>query len=135
MTAPKVLLDLVEAGVVLSVDDGKLRYRARIGALTPELRTRAGTVRGRLIALVKSGAVLPHECSAWPDVARAAAGERAGKIEFELGQDWDAARHEAERAVRLEHTRALLDRAKLVVTPDAVAVASDRPGSDPRRRS
>jgi hypothetical protein len=133
VTAPKVLLDLVEAGVQLSVEGGKLRYGARIGAVTPELRTRAGNVRGTLIALVKSGAVLPHDREAWPTGERAAADERAGKIEFELGLDWEVARREAEHAVRLEHTRGFLDRAKLVVTPDAVAVASDRPGSGPRQ--
>jgi hypothetical protein len=112
----------------------RLRYRAPVGALTEALRAAAAGCRGSLTALVRAGAVLPPDRAAWPPAWREAFEERAGLIEFEGGQPRAAAEQEAERLVRLEHARAFVHRSALVVPPEAGAVATTRPGSDPHRR-
>ncbi|MCB9694494.1 MAG: hypothetical protein H6736_22010 [Alphaproteobacteria bacterium] len=56
-----MLVALAEAGVVLWVEDGRLRFRAPAGVLDEALRARVSACRGALIALVKAGAVLPAE--------------------------------------------------------------------------
>jgi hypothetical protein len=129
-----VLLALLEAGAVVWEVGGQLRYRAPVGALTEALRGAAAGCRGSLTALVRAGAVLPLDRAAWPPAWREAFEERAGFIEFEGGQPRAAAEQEAERLVRLEHARAFVHRSALVVTPEAGAVATTRPGSGPHRR-
>ena len=115
--APDVLLALVEAGVVLWVDDGRLRFRAPEGAFGEELRARAAACRGALLVLVKAGAVLPADLARWPEDASADREERAAIIEFDGGLPRDAAEREAERCVRLEHARAFVARAALRSAP------------------
>lgn len=134
MTAADVLLRLVEAGVVLWVEGDRLRYRAPKGAIDPELRAQAAAARGALIALVKSGAVLPADRAAWSAEARHDFEERAGILEFDGGMARPAAEHEAERLVRVAHACAFVHRAALVVTPVAAAVATGTSGSGPHRR-
>ena len=134
MTAPRVLLDLVEAGVVLWVDAGLLRYRAPAGAVDAGLRDRAAACRGALVALVATGAVLPVDRAAWPEGWREAFEERAGIVQFEAGRSRELAEREAEHQVRVEHVRDFLERSRFVVTPAAGAVATYRPGDGPHRR-
>lgn len=89
--------------------------------------------RAALVALVRAGAALPLE-AAWPDRWRDAAKQRARIMEFEGGRPRAAAKVEAERLVRVEHTRAFVDRSAFAVTPTAVAVAPRAPGNGPHRR-
>ena len=114
MSAPDVLLALVEAEVVLWVDGDRLRFRAPAGALTDALRVDVGRCRGALVALVKAGAVLPADRSAWPVEAIESFDERAGICEFHGGLAGAEAERVAERCVRLEHARAFVERAALV---------------------
>lgn len=134
MTAAGVLLELVEAGVVLWVDGDRLCYRAPVGVLTAELRDAVAARRTAVIALVRAGAVLPVSVAAWHDEARSQAEERAGIMEFDGGVVREVAEREAERLVRLEHARAFVARNALVVQPQAAAVAGERPGGGPHRR-
>ena len=134
MTPADVLLALVEAGAVLWVEADRLRFRAPAGALSDELRAQAGVCRAALVALVRAGGVLPPEVGAWPEPWREAFEERAGIVEFDGGLPRVADEQEAERLVRAEHARAFVQRSALVVTPDAGAVATARPGSGPHRR-
>jgi len=113
MNPPSVLLALVEAGVVLWVEDRRLRFRAPEGALDADLRARSAACRGALVALVKAGAVLPPDLAAWPADARESVEERAAIMEFDGGLPRDVAEREAERCVRLEHARAFVARAAL----------------------
>jgi len=129
-----VLLALLDAGAVVWEVGGRLRYRAPAGALTEELRAAAAVCRGSLLVLVRAGAVLPADRAAWPTARRDAFEERAGFIEFDGGRPRAVAEQEAERLVRLEHARAFVHRSALVVTPEAGAVATTRPGSGPHRR-
>lgn len=115
--APDVLLALVEAGVVLWVEDGRLRFRAPEGALGEELRARAAACRGALLVLVKTGAVLPADPARWPEEATANREERAAIMEFDGRLPRDVAEREAERCVRLEHARAFIARAALRGAP------------------
>ncbi len=115
--APDVLLALVEAGVVLWVDGGRLRFRAPGDALDAELRARAAACRKALVALVQAGAVLPLERPAWPAEWREAFEERAGVMEFDGGLSREDAEAGAERRVRLVHARAFIQRAALVGEP------------------
>ena len=115
--APAVLLALVEAGVVLWVEDGRLRFRAPEGALDAELRAHAVGCRGALVALVRAGAVLPAALADWPGEALESWEERSAICEFDGGLPRDAAEREAERCVRLEHARAFVARAALRSAP------------------
>ncbi|MED5370201.1 MAG: hypothetical protein VX899_04230 [Myxococcota bacterium] len=112
--APDVLLALVSAGAELWVEDQRLRFRAPAGTLDDELRAAAGRVRGSLIALVKAGAVLPVDRAAWSDDDIADFEERAGMLTFDAGMAPSDAEREAERLVRLAHTRAFVGRAALI---------------------
>ena len=132
MTPADVLVALAEAGVVLWVDAGGLRFRAPEGALSASLRDRARACRPALVALVRSGAALPVETRAWPEAWRDGFEERTGMMEFEGGASRADAEREAERLVRVEHAVGFVRRTKFVVTPDA-AVATARPGSGPCR--
>lgn len=134
MNAPDVLLALAEAGAALWVEGERLRFRAPAGAVGHELRARAAACRPALVALVRAGAVLPPGRSAWPEPWRTDAEERAGVAQFDGGLPREAAEREGERLVRVAHVRAFLQRSALVVTPDAGAVATARPGSGPHRR-
>jgi hypothetical protein len=123
MTPAAVLLALVEAEVVLWAEGSALRYRAPVGQLDTKLRGQAATARPALLALVQAGAVLPRSREAWPADERERFEERAGFLEFEGGLSRQAAEREAERLVRVEHARAFVARAALVV-PSAGAVAA-----------
>ena len=117
MSAPNVLLALVEAEVVLWVDGDRLRFRAPAGALTGELRGRVAGCRGALVALVKAGAVLPADRGSWPEEAVDLAEERAGICEFHEDLARDEAVRVAERCVRLEHARGFVERGALKRPP------------------
>ena len=117
MSAPDVLLALVEAEVVLWVDGGRLCFRAPAGALTDELRGRAARCRGALVALVKAGVVLSPDRGGWPEVAVDLAEERAGICEFHGGLARHEAERLAERCVRLDHARGFIERAALKLPP------------------
>jgi hypothetical protein len=56
MSVGELLTSLEAAGVVLSVEDGALRYKARIGALTDELRAAVRQHRAEIIANLCSAA-------------------------------------------------------------------------------
>jgi hypothetical protein len=122
----EVLLELVEAGAVLWVREGALHYRAPVGQLDEALRRKAAAARPALIALVQAGAVLPKERQDWPADERERFEERAGFMEFEGGLSREDAEREAERLVRVEHARAFVERAALVVSSaGAVAARSE----------
>ena len=114
---PDVILALVEAGVVLWVDGDRLRFRAPERAFDDDLRRRAAACRGALVALVKSGALLPPDLGSWPPEWREAFEERAGLMQFDGGLPRDRAEAEAERRVRLDHARRFIERAALVGSP------------------
>ena len=113
MSAPDVLLELVEAGVVLWVNGDRLRFRAPAGVLSDARRGRVASCRGALVALVKAGAVLPVERSVWPEEAAERFEERAGICEFHGGLGRAEAERVAEVCVRLAHARAFVERAAL----------------------
>ena len=117
MSAPEVLLELVEAGVVLWVDGDRLRFRAPAGVLTDALRERVGRCRGALVALVKAGAVLPAARAAWPQEAADLFEERAGICEFHGGLGRVEAERVAEVCVRLGHAREFIERVALKRPP------------------
>ena len=131
MTAADVLLALVFAGAVLWVEDGRLRFRAPVGALDDTLKEAAAKSRGGLIALVRSGAVLPADRTAWSEETTHELEERAGILTFEADLAPADAEREAERLVRVAHTREFLERHAFVRraphapvdTPAAEAVA------------
>jgi hypothetical protein len=56
MSVGELLTSLEAAGVVLSVEEGALRYKARIGALTDELRAAVRQHRAEIIAYLCSAA-------------------------------------------------------------------------------
>lgn len=112
----------------------RLRFRAPEGAVDGDLREAAAACRQALIALVRSGAALPPDPSAWPERWRDVFEDRAGIIEFEGGRPRAIAEQEAERLVRIEHARAFVHRSALVVTPVAAAVATGTSGIGPHRR-
>ena len=124
MTAPSVLLALVEAGVVLWVEDGRLRFRAPDGALTAEIRDGAARCGAALVALVEAGAVLPAGRDAWSVQLHERWEERAAVMEFEGGLVRELAEREAERWLRVVHARGFVARHALVVHPSGGAVAS-----------
>lgn len=134
MTPADVLLGLAEAGAMVWLADGRLRFRAPEGAVTGELREAAAACRPALIALVRSGASLPADPAVWPERWREAFKERAGIIEFDGGRPRAVAEQEAEQVVRVEHARAFVHRSALVVTPVAAAVATGTSGNGPHRR-
>ena len=134
MTVAATLLALVEAGVTLWVDGDRLRYRAPVGALSPELRERANASRGALIALLRAGACLPLSLRAWPEADREAYEELAGHLEFDGGASRVDAERTAELRLRVDHAQSFVARAALVVTPVAAAVANGASGSGPHRR-
>jgi hypothetical protein len=131
MSPAAVLLALVEAEVVLWIEGSTLRYRAPVGRLDAKLRSQAVAARPALLVLVQSGAVLPRSRDAWALGERERFAERAGFLEFEDGLPRQAAEREAERLVRVEHARAFVARAALVV-PSTGAVAA-RPEGVPHR--
>lgn len=111
MRPEDVLVALVDAGVVLWVDAGQLRFRAPAGALDIGLRDQVAGCRNVVVALVRAGAVLPSGVSDWPSVQRDDFEERAGLLEFDGGLARAAAEIEAERMVRSAFTRAFVQRA------------------------
>ena len=131
MTAADVLLALVSAGAVLWVEGGRLRFRAPVGALDGALKASAARSRGGLIALVRSGGVLPEDRAAWSEETTYEFDERAGILTFEAGLAPADAERKAERLVRAAHTYEFLERHALVRrahhapvdTPAAEAVA------------
>jgi hypothetical protein len=131
MSPAAVLMALVEADVVLWVEGSALRYRAPVGQLDARLRSQAATARPALLALVQAGAVLHRSRDAWALEERERFAERAGSLEFEEGLPRQAAEREAERLVRVEHARAFVERAALVV-PSAGAVAARSEGAPHR---
>lgn len=95
-----MLLALVDAGVLLWVEDGRLRYRAPVGALDDPLRTAAANHRAGLIALVERGAVLPRSRLQWDEEALHEFEERAAILTFDAGMGVKAAEVAAERLMR-----------------------------------
>lgn len=136
MRAGNVLMELVSAGLKLWVEGARLRYRCRRGALSDALRAAAAEVRGPLIALVKAGAVLPRDRTDWPEELAAELEERAGILTFDGGLEPEDAEREAERLVRIAHTRAFLDDHALLhfpVPPPASEAVAPFPGRRPTR--
>lgn len=129
--AAKALIALAEAGVVLLLDAGRLRFRAPTGAVTDDLRADVAACRPALVALVAAGGALPVERGSWPDPWLTEVEERAGILQFDGGLSREVAEREAERLLRVEYGRAFVARHALVVAPD-VAVAA-RSGSGPHR--
>ena len=117
MSAAEVLIELVEAEVVLWLDGDRLRFRAPEGAVTGELRERVATCRAALVALVKAGAVLPATRSDWPEEVAFDFEERAGICEFEGELPRDQAEREADKCLRLAHTRSFIEAAALMRPP------------------
>ena len=115
MTPGDVLLALVSADVVLWVEGERLRFRAALGALDEALRARATRSRGALIALIRSGGVLPATRDRWSADAIEEFEERAGILTFDAGMAPSDAEREAERLVRLAQTRAFIGRAALLL--------------------
>jgi len=145
VTPADVLLRLVSVGAALWVEGDRLRFRAPPGALDDALKADATRCRGAIIALVRSGAVLPATRAAWDADSTHDFEERAGILTYDAGLDPVVAEREAERLVRLAHTRAFVGRAALlsseppasapsVVTPVAAAVATGTSGNGPHRR-
>ena len=124
MNVADLLLSLVELDVVLWTDGDRLRFRAPAGVLDDDTRASAARCRGTLGALVEAGAVLPADRCAWPDDAVDAFEERAAIMEFDGGLTRAHAEREAERLVRLDHTRAFVAQLALADVPAAAAVAS-----------
>ena len=110
MTAAEVLTSLVDAGVVVWAEGDRLRFSAPTGALTVELRAHAARLRPSLIALVRSGVVLPADLEAWSESVAHEREERAGILEFDAGMTRPAAEREAERLVRGAFTRAAIQK-------------------------
>ncbi len=104
----ELLVELVERGVLLWVNDGRLRFLAPEGALTEDLRRRAGAVHGDLVDLVAGGAVLPPDLAVWDEDPRYDYEERAGILEYDAGLARDVAEVEAEHMVRVAWTRTFL---------------------------
>jgi hypothetical protein len=119
-----LLVQIVELDIVLWTDGDRLRFRAPEGALDGQTRASAARCRGALRALVDAGAVLPIDRGSWPDDAVDAFEERAAIMEFDGGLTRAHAEREAERLVRLDHTRAFVAQLALASVPDAAAVAS-----------
>lgn len=115
--APEVLVALLEAGALLWMEAGRLRFRAPEGAVDTVLRERARGCRRALVVLVEAGVVLPPELADWPEEARLAFEERAGICEFDGGLPRAQAEVEAERCVRVAHARAFLARAGMGGAP------------------
>ena len=117
MNAPSVLLALVEAGVVLWLDGDRLRFRAPEGVLDEARRAQVASCRSPLVALVRAGALLPEDPTAWPEEAREEAAERAAIMEFDGRLPREDAERGAERCARVGHLRRWLDRAALRSAP------------------
>ena len=133
MNPADVLLQLIERGGVLWIEEERLLYRAPAGWLDDTLRQHAAVARPALIALIRAGAVLPRALPEWPERWREEREERAGFLQFESGLSRQEADRESERLVRLEHTRAFVARHAFVVDPPAKAVAAGA-GGGPHRR-
>ena len=108
MTAADLLLELVEVGAVLWLDGEQIRYRAPAGTLNQRRRGLVAEHRPAMVELLRSGAVLPPDVSAWPADAREDLEERAGIMEFDGGLPRSAAEREAEHLVRLRFAGAAL---------------------------
>ena len=106
--AADLLLDLVEAGAVLWLDGEQIRFRAPAGALDQRRRGLVAEHRPAIVELLRSGALLPLEVTAWPADAREDLEERAAIQEFDGGLDRVTAEREAEHRVRLRFARAAL---------------------------
>ena len=124
MNAVGILEKLVEAGAVVWTEAERVRFRAPAGAISDELRAAAGSCRSALRALVDAGAVLPVDRATWPVDTLDDFEERAAIMQFDGGLTRDRAEHEAERLVRVDHTRAFVAQLALASVPDAAAVAS-----------
>ncbi len=70
MSAVEVPLGLVEAGAVPWGEEGRLRYKAPVGAVGPALRAEAVVHRAALFALVNAGAALPRRREAMSEDLR-----------------------------------------------------------------
>lgn len=129
MSPGDVLLALVLADVRMWANGRRLFYRAPVGALTPALRSQAAACRPALVALVRAGAVLPADRQAWGPLAVESHAERAGILRFDGGLSPSAAEAEAERLVRVAHTRAFIGRAALLTSQTPSSSLADEPGA------
>lgn len=110
MKPQDVLRALVDAGVVLWVDGGRLRFRAATGVVDHATRAQVPSCRVAIVALMRAGAVLPVRVADWPIGHRDDFEERAGILEFDGGLARTAAEIEAERLVRSAFTRAFVQQ-------------------------
>ena len=101
MTAADLLVELVEAGVVLWLDGEQIRYRAPSGALDQWRRDLVVEHRSALVDLLLAGLALPRDVDDWPDSARESFEERAAILEFDGGLARVTAEREAARLVRV----------------------------------
>ncbi len=62
MTTDELLTELRRCKIGLSVDSGKLRFRAPAGALTPELRGAIAGHRAEIIGHIQGGATAVKDC-------------------------------------------------------------------------
>ena len=106
--AVDLLLELVEAGAVLWMDDEQIRFRAPAGTLDQRRRGLVAEHRPALVELLQSGPLLPPDVTAWPADAREDLEERSAIQEFDGGLDRATAERGAEHRVRLRFARAAL---------------------------
>lgn len=99
----EALLDaLVRGAVQVWLEDGALRWRARRGVMTEEMRAGLVTHRAVLTARMRR---LPERIADWPAEARAIYEERAGIGEHVGGLGRAEAERAAEAQVRLRVAR------------------------------
>ena len=92
----------VAGGVQLRVECGVLRWRARAGVMTAELRAALEANRAELTARISR---LPERVMDWPSEQRELYEERAGFGEYVGGMSRDEAERAAEAQVRLQVAR------------------------------
>lgn len=96
---------LIAGGVQVRVEGGVLRWRARVGVMTDELRAALEVHREELGRRVGA---LPAAVAAWPVEFREIYEERAGFLEYLGGLERDEAERAAEAMVRLTMSRGRL---------------------------
>lgn len=98
MELDALIAAFVAHGVRLRVEGGALRWRARVGVMTAELRAALEEHRAELTRRIGR---LPERVADWPPEARAIYEERAGFGEFVGGLERAEAEQAAEALVRL----------------------------------
>lgn len=98
MELDALIAAFVAGGVQLRVEGGVLRWRARVGVMSAELRAALEEHRPELTRRI---AALPERVADWPAEARELFDERAGFGEFVGGLSREEAERAAEALVRL----------------------------------